>query len=467
MNAFLTWMEKHFMPVASKIGSQRHLVAIRDGFISIMPVTMVGSIAVLLNVFLRDLPNTWFGVGNKFVQSVQQLININGNVYFGSIVILGMVFTFALGYHLAKSYDVNPVAGGVVAFASVVTCMNQSAVFDYILPGVSSGSLEALKSLGLNVSLAQNGTDVVLSGVSSWGYLGNQYTGATGLFTCLIVGFISSMIYIKLMVKKVTIKLPETVPPAVSNAFAAIIPGTIAIYVFGIITQICVATTGLYPNDLITKWIQEPLLSLSQGFFSVILVMFLMQLFWFFGLHGSNVMAPITEGIYTPALLKNLEHWNQFQTTTDMPYLWTRGSIDAYAQIGGSGLTLGLVIAIFIFSKRSDARTVAKLSAPMGVFNINEPIIFGMPIVLNPIYIIPWLIIPPICAVIAYGFTAMGIIPPVFLQVPWVMPVGFYAFFATGGNLLAAAVAILNVVISFLIWTPFVMLANRMENKNS
>lgn len=467
MNAFLTWMEKHFMPVASKIGSQRHLVAIRDGFISIMPVTMVGSIAVLLNVFLRDLPNTWFGVGNKFVQSVQQLININGNVYFGSIVILGMVFTFALGYHLAKSYDVNPVAGGVVAFASVVTCMNQSAIFDYILPGVSSGSLEALKSLGLNVSLAQNGTDVVLSGVSSWGYLGNQYTGATGLFTCLIVGFISSMIYIKLMVKKVTIKLPETVPPAVSNAFAAIIPGTIAIYVFGIITQICVVTTGLYPNDLITKWIQEPLLSLSQGFFSVILVMFLMQLFWFFGLHGSNVMAPITEGIYTPALLKNLEHWNQFQTTTDMPYLWTRGSIDAYAQIGGSGLTLGLVIAIFIFSKRSDARTVAKLSAPMGVFNINEPIIFGMPIVLNPIYIIPWLIIPPICAVIAYGFTAMGIIPPVFLQVPWVMPVGFYAFFATGGNLLAAAVAILNVVISFLIWTPFVMLANRMENKNS
>lgn len=329
MNAFLTWMEKHFMPVASKIGSQRHLVAIRDGFISIMPVTMVGSIAVLLNVFLRDLPNTWFGVGNKFVQSVQQLININGNVYFGSIVILGMVFTFALGYHLAKFYDVNPVAGGVVAFASVVTCMNQSAIFDYILPGVSSGSLEALKSLGLNVSLAQNGTDVVLSGVSSWGYLGNQYTGATGLFTCLIVGFISSMIYIKLMVKKVTIKLPETVPPAVSNAFAAIIPGTIAIYVFGIITQICVATTGLYPNDLITKWIQEPLLSLSQGFFSVILVMFLMQLFWFFGLHGSNVMAPITEGIYTPALLKNLEHWNQFQTTTDMPYLWTRGSIDA------------------------------------------------------------------------------------------------------------------------------------------
>lgn len=464
MDRFLTWMEKNFMPVASKIGSQRHLVAIRDAFISIMPVTMVGSIAVLLNVFFRDLPNTWFGEGNRFVEAMQQLIEINGNVYFGSIVILGMVFTFSLGYHLAKSYNVNPIAGGIIAFSSVVVCMNQRAIFDYILPNVSASTIDLLKSAGLNVEATGNGM-VSLNGVSSWGYLGQQYTGSSGLFTCMIVGFISSMIYIKLMIKKVTIKLPSSVPPAVSNAFAAIIPGAIAIYVFGIVTQISVSVSGLYLNDLITKWIQEPLLALSQGFFSVILVMFLMQLFWFFGLHGSNIMAPITEGIYTPALLRNLEHWNNFNTTQGMPYLWTRGSIDAYAQMGGSGLTIGLIIAIFIFSKRQDSRAVAKLSAPMGIFNINEPVIFGMPIVLNPIYLIPWLIVPTICAAIAYGFTAMGLIPPVFLQVPWVIPVGFYAFLATGGSVLAGLVAVLNAVISFLIWTPFVLLANRMENK--
>lgn len=465
MDKFLTWMEKNFMPVASKIGSQKHLVAIRDAFISIMPVTMVGSIAVLLNVFFRDLPNTWFGEGNGFVNTFQQIININGNVYFGSIFVLGLVFTFSLGYHLAKCYNVNTIAGGVIAFSSVVVCMNQSALFDYVLPGIGAGTIDSLKSIGLNVGLTADNMGVSLLGVNGWGYLGHQYIGASGLFTCMIVGFLSSMIYIKLMLKKVTIKLPESVPPAVSNAFAAIIPGTIAIYVFGVVTQICVSTTGLYLNDLITKWIQEPLLSLSQGFFSVILVMFLIQLFWFFGLHGSNIMAPITEGIYTPALLQNLEHWNEFQSTSGMPFLWTRGSIDAYAQIGGSGITLGLLIAIFIFSKRDDSRTVAKLSAPMGVFNINEPIIFGMPIVLNPIYVIPWLLAPTICAAIGYGFTAFGIIPPVFLQVPWVIPVGFYAFFATGGNFLAAGVAILNVIISFLIWTPFVLLANRMKDK--
>lgn len=465
MNKFMNWMEEHFMPVAAKIGSQRHLVAIRDGFISIMPITMVGSIAVLLNVFFRDLPNTWFGEGNAFVASMTNLIAVNGNVYFGSIVILGMVFTFALGYHIAKSYDVNPVAGGVIAFASVVTCMNQSAVFDFTLGGVDVAALDTLKDLGLNVALNNDNSAILLQGVGAWGYLGSAYTDATGLFTCLIVGFLSTMIYVKLMLKKITIKLPDSVPPAVSNAFAAIIPGVIAIYTFAIITQICLVTTGTYPNDLIVRWIQAPLLSMSQGFFSVMLVVFLVQLFWFFGLHGSNVMAPIIEGVYTTALLNNLEVWNKTGSTAEMKYYWTRGSFDAYAQMGGSGVTLGLLIAIFLFSKRDDTRAVAKLSAPMGIFNINEPVVFGMPIVLNPIYMIPWLIVPPILAAIAYGLTAAGIIPPVYVQVPWIMPVGIYAFLGTGGNLLAAEVALLNLFISFLIWTPFVMLANRVQDK--
>lgn len=218
---------------------------------------------------------------------------------------------------------------------------------------------------------------------------------------------------------------------------------------------------------MIVEYIQKPLLGLSQGFFSVILIVFLVQLFWFFGLHGSNVMAPVIEGVYTPALLENLDFFNKHHTTVGMPYDWTRGSFDAYAQMGGSGVTLGLLIAILIFSKRDDSKAVAKLAAPMGIFNINEPVIFGMPIVLNPIYIIPWLIVPPICAAIALGFTMAGIIPPVFVQVPWVMPVGIYAFMGTGGNILAALVSILCLGVSFVLWTPFVMLANRMQAKEN
>jgi PTS system cellobiose-specific IIC component len=449
------------MPVAAKIGSQKHLVAIRDAFIAIMPITMVGSIAVLLNVFLRDLPNQAGMTG--FVKAMTPIISVNGNVYFGSIVILGLAFVFALGYNLSKTYDVNAIAGGVIAFASLVTCMGQSAVFNYELPGVAASAADQLKGLGLDVTATAGG--VTLNGVGGWGYLGSSYTGSGGMFTALIVGFICSMISIKLMQKKVPIKLPDSVPPAVSKAFAAIIPGVVAIYVAGIAAQICVTATGLTINQIIFKFIQLPLLGLSQGFFSVIFVAFLIQLFWFFGLHGHNVLAPLMEGIYTTALNQNIEAFTASQSSAHLPYLWTRGSFDAFCQMGGSGITLGLIIAIFLFSKREDQRAISKLSWPMGVFNINEPVIFGMPIVLNPVYLIPWLIVPPVCAGIAYIATAVGLIPPVFVAVPWVMPAGIYAFLATGGSFMAAIVSLFNLFISFVIWTPFVMMANKMKSE--
>lgn len=437
MNKFMEFMDKHFIPVATKIGSQRHLVAIRDAFISIMPITMVGSIAVLLNVFLRDLPNS-NGMEN-ISAFFAPVIAINGNVWFASIAILTCVFVFALGYHLAVDYKVNAIAGGLVSFSSFVAFLPQSATFDATIGEVTEA-------------------------VSSWGFINVNYLGASGLFTGLIVGMISSMIYIKLMEKNVIIKLPDTVPPAVNKAFASIIPGVVAVYVAAIASYLVVAITGLPLNDLVAKYIQLPLLGLSQGVFSVVLLSFLVQLFWFFGIHGHNVLAPIMDGIYLPALMENVNHY-ALNGIEGLPYLWTRGSFDAYAQMGGSGVTIALIIAILLFSKREDSRAVAKLSLPMGIFNINEPITFGMPIVLNPLYIIPWLIIPPICVVVAYFFTATGIIPPVFVSVPWVMPPGIYAFLATGGNILAALVSLLNVFIAFIIWTPFVLIANRMQDK--
>lgn len=146
-----------------------------------------------------------------------------------------------------------------------------------------------------------------------------------------------------------------------------------------------------------------------------------------------------------------------------MKYIWTRGSFDAYAWMGGTGATLALIIAILLVSKREDSRAVAKLSAPMGIFNINEPVMFGLPIVLSPIYFIPFIIITPILVTIGYAFTAAGIIPPVFLSVPWIIPPVIYAFMATGGSFAAAAVALLNLIIAVLIWMVFVSLANRVQ----
>lgn len=464
MDRFMHWMETKFMPIAQKIGNQRHLVAIRDGFISIMPVTMAGSIAVLLNVFFRDLPNTWWGPGNAFTAACTQIINVNVNVYNGSISILALCFAFALGYHLCKSYEVSPISGAAVSLASVVATMNFAPEFAYTLAGVAPEAVKGLEAAGLT-GLAVTDAGAVTMNVTAPSMISTALTSATGLFTALIFGLVCTMIYIKLIQAKLTIKLPDSVPPAVNNAFVAMIPGVAAIFFSAIVTQVCVVVSGSYPNDLISEFIQRPLLGMSSGFFTVLLVEFLAQLFWFFGIHGMNVLAPITEGIYTPALLENLSVWNATGDISQLPYMWTRGSFDAYTMMGGSGVTLGLIIAILFFSKREDSKTIAKLAAPMGVFNIDEPVIFGMPIVLNPLYFFPWVLVPVVTAAIALGFTYAGIIPPVYIQVPWIMPVGLYAFFATGGNIMAALVALLNLVVSFLIWLPFVILANKEQEK--
>lgn len=434
MNGFTNWMEKHFVPIAAKIGSQKFLVAIRDAFIAIMPITMAGAFSTLLNVFFRDPPTEWGWTG--FVEAMQPIITVNGNVWWGTLAILSMCFVFALGYQLSKVYRTPPLAGGLIAFASFIA--------------VTPQSIEVTSEAG--------------EVISAWGNLNWTLLDARGLFTALFIGFFSTIIYAKLMNRNITIKLPDTVPPAVSKAFAAIIPGIVAIYLSGILAFIVSSLSGLSIGELILKYVQMPFLGLSQGLVAVLIIVLAVQLFWFFGLHGTNVLGPILDGVYLSATAANN---SAYVMKESFEYLWTRGSFDAYVWLGGAGCTLALIIAILIVSKREDSRAVAKLSLPMGAFNINEPVVFGMPIVLNPIYFIPWIIVPIILTLIAYGATAIGLIPPVFNAVPWIMPPVLYAFFATGGNLIAAGVALLNLVIAISICSVFVIIANKVELKEA
>ncbi|MBS0796989.1 PTS sugar transporter subunit IIC [Streptococcus suis] len=451
-------ISEKFMEISGKIGSQRHLIAIRDSFISMMPITMAGTVAVLLNVFLRDIPNNMGWTG--FADAMQPVIDINGYVYFGTIGIMALVFAFTFGYNLSLMYKVNPLAGGLISFASFISTIPQSVTISTALDGVDKSVVSALEGLGLSI-VTTDGVSALET--SQWGAIALKYGGATGLFTALFIGFLATWVYASLVKRNVIIKLPDSVPPAVNKAFAAIIPGTAAIYASSIVAYLAFTLTGQSLGDLVSTYIQLPLLGLSQGLGSVILLTFLVQLFWFFGLHGHNVLAPIMDGVYMVALNENAAAYTATHSTANLPWLWTRGSFDAYAQMGGSGVTLALIIAIFIFSKREEYKMVAKLSAPMGVFNINEPVTFGIPMVLNPLFAIPWLIVPPICATIAYLATAAGIIPPVFAPVPWITPPGLYAYLATGGSIMAALVSLFNLFVAFLIWTPFVIAANKVK----
>lgn len=430
MNSFTKWMEDHFVPVAAKIGSEKHLVAVRDAFISIMPITMAGAVATLINVFVRDLPTEYLpdlGIADK----MSWLIGINGNVWWGTLAMLSVAFVIALGYQLSKAYNVNPLPGGLVAFASFIAVTPQVATIE--------------ETVG-------------------WGFLNWAYLDAKGLFTALIIGFISTLIYAQLMRREVTIKLPDSVPPAVSNAFSSIIPGLAAIYATGALAYVVgTLSGGKAIGDLVLEYVQMPFLGLSQGLGAVVIVVLMVQLFWFFGLHGTNVLGAVLDGTYLTATTMNE---TAAQVGDAMPFLWARGSFDAYVWMGGAGTSIALIIAVLIFSKRAEQRAVAKMSAPMGAFNINEPVVFGMPVVLNPIYFIPWVLVPVVLTVIAWLATYAHLVPPVHVPVPWVVPPVIYAWLATGGSFAAALLALFNLAVGVGLWSIFVILANKFDVDN-
>lgn len=425
MNGFQNWMEQKFVPVAAKIGSEKHLVAIRDSFIAMMPITMAGSFAVLLNVLVRDIwGENLFNVP-AVPQAMAWLIGINGNVWWGTIAMFALIFTVSFGYHLAKAYGENAIVGAFVSIAAFIAVTPQ---------GIEG----------------------------TWGNIPWAYTQAAGLFTALIVGGLATMIYIWLSKAKVTIKLPDSVPPAVSSAFAAIIPAVVAIYVWALVAYLIGQNAEFLGaaalGDLITKYIQSPFLNIAQGLPLVLLVSLFVGVFWFFGLHGPNVLGPVIEGVYGTMTVANQ---TAYEAGKAIPYLWTKASFDVYVWLGGSGCTIALLIAIFFLSKKDDEKAIAKLASPMGVFNINEPVIFGLPLVLSPIYFIPFVFVSPILVIIAYTVTSIGLVPPVILAVPWVTPPVIGAFLATGGSIAAALLALVNLAVATVIWGIFVKIASK------
>ena len=479
MNGLSRWMEKYILPVAAKIGAQKHLVALRDAFIGTLPATMAGSVAVMINAIIRDLPQQFNSTyadslaADKGIFAVLNvIIGINGFVWNGTLAIAGLIFAFSWGYNLARAYGVNDLAGGIVGLATLIQGISfgpaLSAALDVNVP---SNVADAINSSEIGATIA----DGTLS-VGLWGWLKLDHLNGNAYFTVMIMGAISVIIFCKLMLANITIKMPDSVPPAVSKAFAAILPATIALYVIAIINYIVGRVAdGQLIIDLVQKYIAEPFLGLSQGLGAVLIVTVFVQVFWFFGIHGPNVLAPVLEGIWGQAQLINIDIFQKgYNGKTGTPavldaiedgkaYMWVRGSFDAFAWFGGSGGTIVLLIAILIFSKRADYLTVAKLSIGPGIFNINEPVMFGLPIVLNAIMFIPFLIAPVVATAIGWTATYLGLVAPVSQQVTWVVPPFLLSFLATGADWRAPIVTLVCMVVTFLIWAPFVISANKMD----
>lgn len=433
MSRVVAWLEDYILPLASKFGQIRWLVALRNAFISIMPITMAGSLAVLIKSLIEAARDHlgW----TTFAYIMQPLVSISDIVWRGTFSLYALFLALALGYQLAKTYEVNRLAGPIISLASFT---------------MSVASFMKLKLKGDNL-VVRNVFDI------------NQFS-TMGIFTAILFGSFGMAIYILCYKARLTLRISSNMPHAEQVAFESLIPGMIAIFAIGAINYIFQVLTGSYFGNWLLHTVQEPLVRMGQGFGVVLLVTVLVQVFSFFGLNGLSVLSPILDSIWLTAQNVNV---TAAKNGSFPQFTWVRGSFDVFAWVGGTGATLGLIIAILLFSKRSDYRTIAKVALAPGIFNINEPIIFGLPVVLNPVYMIPFVLAPLANVIVSYGATALGLVNRVQVAVPSIMPPIIGPFLACNYDWRAIVLSIINIIIAVLIWMPFVFAADKIADTNN
>lgn len=419
MNKFLDSISDKLLPVANKLASNRYLSILRDAFMLAFPLTMFGSIVVVicnlpfLNDEMKAILNELLGSGQSATMSIMTVF-----------------VTFGIGYYLSKSYGVEGIFGGAISFAS----------FLILTPFfVTSDSGETISNV-----------------------LSLDRLGAKGMFLGMIVSFIAAEIYSRTSRKGWQIKMPDSVPPAVAKSFAALIPAILTLSIFTAINAI--VTVGLNTNlhDVIYNIIQVPLVGLGSSIWATLLAIFFIQFLWFFGLHGQILVNSVMDPVWNTLMFENLE---AYKAGEHLPHIITKPFMEVFTVgLGGSGMTLAVVIIMVFFLRKKQYRDVGRLALGAGIFNVNEPVIFGLPIVLNATILIPWVIAPIIVTAFNYFVMAIGIVPaPTGVSVPWTVPIFFSGIIATN-SLAGGLLQIVDFILVGFIWYPFLRMLDKQED---
>ncbi|AAU18046.1 PTS sugar transporter subunit IIC [Bacillus cereus] len=405
MNKFVTFLDKNLSGPMARLSEQRHLQAIRDGVISALPFIIVGSFFLI--VAFPPLPK------DSFI-SVWALKNQTSILipYRLTMFIMSLYIAFGIGYNLAKSYKLDALSGAQLAVCSLLLTLTP----------------ELIDKKGFMLPMTN--------------------LGGHGLFVTMIVSILSVEILRLCKKNNVTINMPEQVPPSVSRSFEALIPAAFVIIIMSLITVVFKVDVHYVVDKL-----AAPLVKAGDSYFGVIIPVFLITFFWSFGIHGVSVVGTVARPLWDVYLGKNGEA--VASGASQFPFIAPEPFYQWFIWIGGSGATLGLVLAMIVFGRSKYSKALSRTCIVPGIFNINEPVIFGLPIVLNPILIIPFVITPLVTATIAYAATAMGFVTPTHIMPPWTLPAPIGAYLATGGDWRAIVLVLINIAISFLIYLPF------------
>ena len=436
MSGVISGFERVMMPLAARISGNKYLLAMRDAFSMLLPFIIVGSFFGIIQWVLLDPWGTVMGANGLNLGAAFTGLDTAGDAYKNSQFVHSMQVIQGL------CNNVVTVGFGVFSFLLV-------AAFAYRLGTIWGGDpfANALTALGAFIIVTPQSVGDV--GAFDLSYFGNK-----AVLTAIIVATVSSKMFIGLSKnKKLTIKMPDTVPPAVANSFAVLMPVFITLFTFTLFSTFLAQMEFMGSkalNDLIYALIQAPLMGFSQGIGFSLLYQGIVWFFWWFGIHGHNVTAAIQNMVYMPAQLAN--------QSGDAAYIFSNGFFEA-----GLMHVLGLLIAIFLFSKRDSWRAVAKVGFPAMLFNIQEPIAFGLPIVLNPLLLIPYILAPLANTIVGWLAVSAGLVPIFKYVVPWTMPLFFGGTIGTG-SLAGGILQLVWLAMDICIYAPFVIAGNKIKD---
>lgn len=425
----INFLEQKFMPIAGKIGGNRYLNALKDGFVFTIPFLIVGSfILLLVNLPLQDPSNFMYTAWYDNLMKAYKADLVQP--FYVSMGILALFVSYGIGYSLSTTYKLSPVTGGFLA------------LYGFLIVGAKADWIPLSDVAAAKVFLVDAG---------AWApVMDMRFLDAKGLFAAIIFSILAVEIYRLMVAKKMTIKLPDSVPPAIAKSFEILIPVAVISVLYQALNIIIQKTTANFIPQLIMK-ILDPLLRASDSLPSVLLIVLLVHVLWFAGLHGTNIVVAVVNSITLTNLAANQA---ALQAGLEPTKIFAGGFLDSYVYMGGVGATLGLAIAM-VRSKNKHLNSIGKLSIFPAVFNINEPIMFGVPIVMNPILAIPFVFIPVINTIIAYVLTQLGLIGHVVSLVPWTTPGPLAALLATNFNIFSMLLSIVLIFTSYLMYYPF------------
>lgn len=423
MNKIEEIINNRLMPIAIKIQNNKYMSAISDGFSMILPITMLGAIFTLLS----SMQFEWY---QNFLK-VTHLATILGYTSKVTTDLIALYVVCAIAYNLTIKLGFKKDA----FFSALIALV----LFFLLLPAGVDHQLESGEIIAVSNAL------------------GTEYLGAKGMFMGIILGMIIPIIYCGIVKRGIIIKMPESVPPTIAKSFASIAPAFILAGIFSCVRFGFELTSYGDANTFIYTILGGPLQSLGNSPWSFIILIIVAQLLWFFGIHGYMIIRPILQTVFIPLSLMNLA---AFEAGEQLPNAITYQHYGTYANLGGSGALLGLAILMAFTAKSDRYKKLGRMALPATFFGINEPVIFGIPMVLNTIFFIPFVLGPIIMFVVPYLLQVFHVIDTLRgIQLPLGTPALVYGWLEGGLPILIVQAVL--IVVQIILWFPFFKAADK------